>query len=214
MGPSLSQLGREIPSDDLLCSETGWQIEPKECKYQGDLQAGQSCGAQGRKTPMTTRKVESRMTIQKKSRQEGLQKSCSETQLLADSLPTSKDGSSIHNDDHLKPITNQGSVELPKNTKRREAGTEAQSQPKKKRLNKVTPRHCLYCDETLSRKQAWDNHMKRKHSKAPYVQFKDLNQVQAAQECGHNSRSTACLPPSCSCRVSIFLAKCRCATAA
>ena len=156
------------------------------------------------------------MTIEKKSTQEDLQKSSSETQLLADSVPTSKDGSSIHNHAHLKSITSQGSVELAKNTKRKEAGTEAQSQPKKKRLNKVTPRHCLYCDETLSRKQAWDNHMKRKHSKAPYVQFKDLKQVQAAQGCGHNSRSTACLPPSCSCRVSstTFLAKCMCATAA
>ena len=121
----LSQLGREIPSDDPLCSETGWQIDPKECKYQGDSQAGQPSGAQGRE-------VESRMTIEKKSTQEGLQKSSSETQLLADSLPTSKDGSSIHNHAHLKSITSQGSVELAKNTKRKEAGTEDQSQPKKK----------------------------------------------------------------------------------
>ena len=94
----------------------------------------------------------------------------------------------------MKSITDQGSVELPKNTKRKEAGTEGQSQPKKKRLNKVTPRHCLYCDETLSRKQAWDNHMKRKHSKAPYVQFKDLKQVQVAQGFGHTDQVVLTTP--------------------
>ena len=46
-------------------------------------------------------------------------------------------------------------------------------------------RKCFYCDQMLSRKQAWKNHLNRKHSTQFYVEFKDLEAVVTVKEHGH-----------------------------
>ena len=38
-------------------------------------------------------------------------------------------------------------------------------------------RQCFYCDQLLSRKQAWEKHAERKHSTQIKINFKDLKQV-------------------------------------
>lgn len=45
-------------------------------------------------------------------------------------------------------------------------------------------KQCPYCDQTLSRKQAWDKHKGRKHSTLHYVDFKDLQPVQTSLQSG------------------------------
>ena len=176
-------------SDDPLCSDIGWRIEPKACQSfhnqrnrGSDSEAGIDLGTQSTNSRISREEEEPRSAGRRRKRQE---------RLLAESPSSSNDESYTDNCAYEEGTSSvffnssQEQAQLPSGQTQEEAEVPVQKQNRKrKHLNEKPPdkRQCPYCDQTLSRKQSWDKHKDRKHSTLGYVDFKKLQPVQTFQE--------------------------------
>ena len=166
----LNQHGKGIPSDDPICSDIPPRIKPKACRK--DNKSGSESESEG-----------SRSMGRKRRRQER------QPSVIHEESPSvSNDESLIINNAYSGEISSvsQGSVQLPRNAQRQnELGRPRQRQSpnwRERERSKPMKKQCPYCDQTLSRKQAWDKHKKRKHSTLHDVDWVHLNPVQTSQE--------------------------------
>jgi len=208
----LDQIGVKIPSYDPLCSSEGWRLEPTTCQGSAHPPSRSNTPPQPPSPHQPTSPQIEPTVCQTpfKTDSHGISDSDAATAHTEDHVMKGREAREILCKDSILPGTmfnapSGSSHDIPSPSKNKDACTKSNSnripmkhslpsavseKPNKKRKHNMEPqvkRQCCFCDQKLSRKQAWKNHLNRKHSTQFYVEFKDLEQVVTIREHGLTS---------------------------